>query len=164
MLSPARRAVPPHRYRDAILGRVRLTATTVPCPGGGTSLPNLDSTRVGFAAPLCCIRTCTANKATAQLVVLDYDLANRHISRATGHALIDHCIREEHWHETRKLCGCNLLFCTSWEGDCEGTLSVSRGWMVDWLAARAIAPASTSLAGFRSTCAQKGVRALDMRV
>jgi hypothetical protein len=31
------------------------------------------------------------------------------------------------------------------------TLRVSRGWMVDWLAARAMAPANTSLAGLRST-------------
>ena len=33
------------------------------------------------------------------------------------------------------------------------TLRVSRGWIVDWLAARAMAPAKTSLAGLRSTCA-----------
>ena len=44
---------------------------------------------------------------------------------------------------------------------CKGTdlltLSVSRGWMVLCDAARAIAPASTSLAGFRSTCGSNGL-------
>ncbi len=35
-------------------------------------------------------------------------------------------------------------------------LRVSSGWMVDWLAARAMAPASTSLAGFKSTLGDTG--------
>lgn len=35
---------------------------------------------------------------------------------------------------------------------CMRTFRVSRGWMVPWEAARATAPASTSLAGLVSTC------------
>ena len=48
-----------HLYRDAILGRLRLTTKAAPSPGGGTSLPNLLSTCVGFAPALCCMRTCS---------------------------------------------------------------------------------------------------------
>jgi hypothetical protein len=39
---------------------------------------------------------------------------------------------------------------------CIRTFIVSRGWMVDWEAARAMAPATTSCAGFWSGCGGGG--------